>query len=74
MDSYDKLPDVEIIPVGEFSEKFLEMGISTFIDACNYIHDIDYGSNTNYEDRMILFKENKGTCTSKHAFISSLAQ
>ena len=56
MDSYDKLPDVEIIPVGEFSEKFLEMGISTFIDACNYIHDIDYGSNTNYEDRMILFK------------------
>ncbi len=74
MDSYDKLPDVEIIPVGEFSEKFLEMGISTFIDACNYIHDIDYGSNTNYEDRMILFKENKGTCTSKHAVIASLAQ
>jgi hypothetical protein len=74
MDSYDKLPDAEIIPVGEFSKKFLDLGIITFKDACNYVHDIDYGSNTNYEDRMILFKENKGTCTSKHAVIAGLAQ
>ncbi len=74
MDSYDKLPDTEIIPVGEFSKKFLELAITTFRDACSYVHDIDYGSNTNYEDRMILFKENKGTCTSKHAVIAGLAQ
>jgi hypothetical protein len=74
MDSYDKLPDAEIIRVGELSKKFLDLGIKTFKDACNYVHDIDYGYNTNYEDKMIFFKEKKGTCTSKHAVIAGLAQ
>ncbi len=74
MDSYDKLPDAEIKPVGEFSIKFLELGIKTFRGACDYVHKIDYGYNTNYEDKMILFKEKRGSCTSKHAVIASLAE
>ena len=74
MDSYDKLPDAELIPVGELSKKFLDLGIKTFKDACNYVHNVDYGYNTNYEDKMIFFKENKGSCTSKHAVIAGLAQ
>ena len=74
MDSYDKLPDAEIKPVGEFSIKFLDLGIKTFKDACDYVHNIDYGYNSNYEDKMIFFKENKGTCTTKHAVIAGLAQ
>jgi len=74
MDSYDKLPEADIKPVGELSKKFLDLGIKTFKDACNYVHDIDYGYNTNYEDKMIFFKEKKGTCTSKHAIIAGLAQ
>ncbi len=74
MDSYDKLPDAKIIPVGELSKKFLDLGIKTFKDACNYVHDIDYGYNTNYEDKMIFFKEKKGSCTTKHAVIAGLAQ
>lgn len=60
MDSYDKLPDAELIPMGELSIKFLNLGIKTFKEACNYVHKIDYGYNTNYEDIMILFKERKG--------------
>jgi len=74
MDSYDKLPDAELIPVGELSKKFLGLGIKTFKDACNYVHKIDYGYNTNYEDKMIFFKEKRGSCTSKHAVIAGLAQ
>ncbi|TES96372.1 MAG: hypothetical protein E3J90_08170 [Promethearchaeota archaeon] len=74
MDSYDNLPNAEIKPVGEFSIKFLDLGIKTFKDACDYVHNIDYGYNTNYEDKMIFFKENKGTCTTKHAVIAGLAQ
>jgi hypothetical protein len=73
MDPYDKLPDAELIPVGELSKKFLDLGIKTFKDACNYVHNIDYGYNTNYEDKMIFFKEKKGSCTSKHAVIAGLA-
>ncbi|MBY9009289.1 MAG: hypothetical protein KGD74_05430 [Candidatus Lokiarchaeota archaeon] len=74
MDSYDKLPDAEIKPVGELSIKFLDLGIKTFRGACDYVHKIDYGYNTNYEDKMILFKEKRGSCTSKHAVIASLAK
>jgi hypothetical protein len=74
MDSYDKLPDAEIKPVGELSNKFLDLGFKTFKDACNYVHNIDYGYNTDYDDKMIFFKEKKGSCTSKHAVIAGLAQ
>jgi hypothetical protein len=74
MDSYDKLPDSEIKAVGELSIKFLELGIKTFKAACDYVHKIEYGYNTDYEDKMIFFKEKKGSCTSKHAVIAGLAQ
>ena len=74
MDSYDKLPDAEIKSNGEISEKFLELGIPTFKKACEYVHNTDYGYNSNYDDKMIFFKEKMGTCTSKHAVIAGLAE
>lgn len=74
MDTYDKLPDAVIKPVGDISKKFLEMGITSFKEACKYVHDIDYGYNSNYDDKMIFFKENMGTCTTKHAVIAGLAE
>ena len=74
MDPYDKLPDAPIKPVGKLSKKFLELGIKSFKEACDYVHNIDYGYNTNYDDDMIFFKENKGTCTTKHAVIAGLAE
>ncbi len=74
MDSYNNLPDAEIKPVGEISKKFLELRIKNFKDACNYVHGIEYGYNTNYDDKLIFFKEKKGTCTSKHAVIAGLAE
>jgi hypothetical protein len=74
MDSYLKLPDAEISPKGELSRKFLELGIKTFKKACNYVHNTEYGYNTNYDDKFIFFKEKKGSCTSKHAVIAGLAE
>jgi hypothetical protein len=74
MDSYEKLPDAEIRSKGELSQRFLKLGIKTFKKACNYVHNIEYGYNTNYDDKFILFKEKKGSCTSKHAVIAGLAE
>ena len=74
MDSYDKLPDAQIEPVGEISKKFLELGIKSFRDACMYVHDSKYGYNSNYEDKMIFFKEKMASCTMKHATIAGLAE
>ncbi len=74
MDLYNNLPDIEIKLAGEISKKFLELGIRSFREACDYVHDIEYGYNTNYDDKMIFFKENKGSCTSKHTVIAGLAE
>ncbi|MGB5909733.1 MAG: hypothetical protein WBH31_00930 [Promethearchaeia archaeon] len=74
MDSYNNLPNAEIKPVGQITRKFLELGITTFKEACDYVHNIEYGYNTNYDDKLIFFKENMGTCTSKHAVIAGLAE
>ncbi len=74
MDSYDNLPDVELIPSGPISSYFLKLGIKTFKNAGKFVHDMEYGYNSNKDDKMILFKENKGTCTTKHAVIAALAK
>jgi len=74
MDSYDKLPDAQIEPIGEISKKFLELGIKSFKEACMYVHNSTYGYNSNYDDKMIFFKENMGSCTMKHATIAGLAE
>lgn len=74
MDSYDELPNGEIKPRGDISNKFLDLGIGSFKDACMYVHNKEYGYNSNYDDKMIFFKENKGTCTTKHGVIAALAQ
>jgi len=74
MDSFDYLPDVKITPVGAISKKFLDLGITSFKEACLYVHDMDYGYNSNKDDKMILFKEMKGSCTTKHGVIATLAE
>jgi hypothetical protein len=74
MDSYTYLPDCEIIASGSMSNKFLEMGITTFKEACLHVHNLDYGYNSDKDNPMILFIEQKGSCTTKHGVIASLAK
>jgi hypothetical protein len=74
MDSYNLLPQKKLQPAGPLSSKFLELGIDEFSQAANYVHEFPYGYNSTYEDPFILFKEGKGTCTSKHAVIAGLAK
>jgi len=74
MDSYELLPQLDITPSAEISRKFIEMGINTFQEACNYVHNLEYGYNNDADDRWILFKELKGSCTPKHGVIAGLAE
>jgi hypothetical protein len=74
MASYDVIPDVEIESSGIISDTFLKLGIGRFRAACRYVHELPYGYNSNREDLLILFKEKKGTCTTKHAVIATLAR
>ncbi|MHA1438887.1 MAG: hypothetical protein ACTSPD_15055 [Promethearchaeota archaeon] len=56
------------------SKIFLDLCILSFKEACLFIHNFPYGYNSDYDDKMILFKEKKGTYASKHAVIATLAE
>jgi hypothetical protein len=73
MKSYTLFPDKPIGGEGAVARTFLGIGIATFHDACRYVHQLPYGYNSDRDDLMILFKENKGSCTTKHAVIATLA-
>ncbi len=74
MDVISLIPTVKLMERGLISRKFLELGITELSQAIEYVHSMKYGYNSNYDDPFILFKENKGTCTSKHATIARLAK
>lgn len=74
MDKLTALPNCPITLAGLISEKFQELGIPDFREACRHVHQLPYGYNSDKNDLMILFKENMGTCTTKHAVIGTLAE
>ena len=73
MDKFTVFPNAAIKAAGPVSNKFLNLGINGFIEACRYVHELPYGYNTDRDDLMILFKEKMGSCTTKHAVIATLA-
>lgn len=73
MEKLTVLPDNPITEGGVIAKKFLERGITRFQAACDYVHQLPYGYNSDRDDLMILFKENMGTCTTKHAVVATLA-
>ncbi len=74
MDSHDILPDAIITESGQISSKFLELGVVSFKDACHHVHSMPYGYNKEKDKPLILFEDNKGSCTTKHGVIALLAE
>ena len=73
MNPYKVFPDKTITEAGPITKTFLSLGIRSFQEACQYVHGLPYGYNSDRDDLMILFKEKMGTCTTKHAVIATLA-
>jgi hypothetical protein len=73
MNPYAIFPERGILESGAVSDTFRSLGIHSFLEACRYVHELPYGYNSDRDDLMILFKERKGTCTTKHAVIATLA-
>ena len=74
MDKLSDLPDAVVAGFGPVSIKFLELGITSFQKACKFVHELPYGYNSDREDLIVLFRERRGTCTTKHAVIATLAE
>lgn len=73
MEHYTVFPNKTIAGTETMARTFLNMGIEDFHSACRYVHELPYGYNSDRDDLMILFKENMGSCTTKHAVIATLA-
>jgi hypothetical protein len=73
MDKLTVFPDNPISGSGLISKTFLKLDIRSFRKACRYVQRLPYGYNSDKDDLLILFKENLGTCTTKHAVIGTLA-
>ncbi len=59
---------------GELTPEVLKVGLRNFNDCLEYIRNLPYGRNSNRHDLGLVIKENKGTCSSKHAFIAQIAK
>jgi hypothetical protein len=57
----------------ELTKQLLELGISNWNDVLLHVKNIPYGRNSNREDLSLVLKENKGSCSSKHAFLKEIA-
>lgn len=68
------LLNFQIIPSGFVSDSFLAKGISDFHEACTFIHNLPYGRTSMNENFELVFDENKGNCSSKHALLAKLAE
>lgn len=71
------LPNGILHQQGPVSRSFLELGISTFLEAAEYVHQLPYGENSSScsssGDSRILLIEGVGTCLTKHGLIARLA-
>ncbi|WP_452597867.1 hypothetical protein [Pontimicrobium sp. MEBiC01747] len=48
-------------------------GLKTFDAVCNYIKGLPYGRNSDRSNYNLVLLENKGTCSTKHAFLKQIA-
>jgi hypothetical protein len=72
MNPINVFPDAAIRDNGSVSRAFRSLGLTSFIDVCRYVHTMPYGYNTSREP-LILLRENRGSCTTKHMAVGLLA-
>lgn len=57
----------------ELTKQIKEKGINTWNQLLHFTQNLPYGRNANREDLSLVLKENKGSCSSKHAFLKKVA-
>ncbi len=55
------------------SALLIERGVTIWDDAISYIQHLPYGRNANRKDLSLVITEGKGTCSSKHAALKTIA-
>ncbi|MBT6121206.1 hypothetical protein HOH45_07070 [bacterium] len=67
------IPKILLKNLGPLSKQCLFQGFNNFQQVSKYIQQLPYRRISNAEDLIKVLSENKGTCSSKHAFLGKLA-
>ncbi len=62
-----------IHPLGPISKQFLQIGISDYASACDFVRLLPYARNSDKHQNDIVLQEGFGTCSTKHALLAELA-
>ena len=73
MNSIEVLPNPKLDRTGTIGQQFDKLGLITFREACYWVKNLPYGSNSSNNDSLVIFDEGKATCTNKHGIIARLA-
>jgi hypothetical protein len=57
----------------ELTNLVKNQGVKTWSDLIEFVRSLPYGRNENRSDLSLVIRENKGTCSSKHALIKKIA-
>lgn len=68
------LPDFELKVDSEITRAFHHLGLNDFHSACEYVQALPYGRNASRGNFLEVLSEGKGTCSSKHGLLASLAE
>jgi hypothetical protein len=60
-------------PAGVVTAAFVAAGLQDFRQAAAYVNLLPYGRNTNRTEALVVMKEGRGTCSTKHALLRRLA-
>jgi len=72
--SWDLFDPVPLKPAGDISDAFIQVGALDYRAAARFVSRLPYGRNTIVSDPLIVMRERRGTCSTKHALLRRLAR
>jgi len=73
MRCWQSLPAVTLNPSAEVTAAFLTIGARSYRAAAAHVGELPYGRNSDIDDPLIVIREGRGTCSTKHALLRRLA-
>jgi hypothetical protein len=73
MKSWESLPASKLKPGGPLAAAFIALNLEDYRSAACYLRGLAYGRNSNRTDPLAVVREQRGTCSTKHALLARLA-
>ncbi|WP_035512519.1 hypothetical protein [Halalkalibacillus halophilus] len=70
----NEIPNFTIKNRGPVSDCFYKIGVQDFHQAIHYAGNLPYGRNSDRSNYYLMFKEEVGTCSTKHAALAKLCE